>query len=174
MKTLQESILRSVGAGKASIVDYIKNTDFMRTSFYNDFSNITFKDFLDCVDEQTMTKCLKTCFKWASKDNLMGRVTFCFKDGNLGVEIMSNGGSYLFDGKKWWREAFVKSADLKDDANKYTKDLHHVTSTNFMNAFHKAAENGACRFSTEKGARLKAVVKDYIEYLKKNYNALYY
>ena len=51
MKTLQESILTSVKAGKASIVDYIKNTNFMRASFYNDFSNITFKDFLDCVDE---------------------------------------------------------------------------------------------------------------------------
>ena len=69
MKTLQESILSSVGAGKASIVDYIKNTDFMRDSSYNDFSNITFKDFLDFVDEQTMTKCLKTCFKDASQKN---------------------------------------------------------------------------------------------------------
>ena len=90
MKTLQESILSSVGAGKASIVDYIKNTNYMRASFYNDFSNITFKDFLDCVDEQTMEKCLKTCFKDASKNDTMGRVTFCFKDGNLGVEIMSD------------------------------------------------------------------------------------
>ena len=172
MKTLQESILKSVGAGKASIVDYIKNTDYMLTSFYNDFSKITFKDFLDCVDEQTMTKCLKTCFKNASKDNLIGRVTFCFKDGNLGIEIKSNG-SYLFDGKKMWREAFVKSADLKDDNNKYTKNWHHVTPANFTKAFYKSAENGACEFSTEKGATLKAIVKDYIEYLKKNYKALY-
>ena len=173
MKTLQESILNSVKAGKASIVDYIKNTDFMRASFYNDFSNITFKDFLDCVDEQTMIKCLKTCFKNASKDNLIGRVTFCFKDGNLGIEIKSND-SYPFDGKIGWREAFVKSADLKDDNNKYTKDWHHVTPANFTKAFYKSAENGACEFSTDKRATLKSVVKDYIEYLKKNYKALYY
>ena len=171
MKTLQESILNSVKAGKASIVDYIKNTDFMRDSSYNDFSNITFKDFLDCVDEQTMEKCLKICFKDASKRDTMGRVTFCFKDGNLGVEIMSMG-SYFTGGKKWWREAFVKSADLKDDGNQY-KTKWHVTSYNYMDAFHKAAEKGACKFSTEKGARLKEVVKDYIEYLKKNYKALY-
>ena len=171
MKTLQESILTSVKAGKSSIVDYIKNTDFMRDSFYNDFSNITFKDFLDFVDEQTMTKCLKTCFKDASKDSTMGRVTFCFKDGNLGVEIMSMG-SYFTGGKKWWREAFVKTADLKDGGNPY-KPKWHVTSYNYMDAFHKAAEKGACKFSTEKGARLKEVVKDYIEYLKKNYKALY-
>ena len=171
MKTLQESILTSVKAGKASIVDYIKNTNFMRDSSYNDFSNITFKDFLDCVDEQTMEKCLKICFKDASKRDTMGRVTFCFKDGNLGVEIMSMG-SYFTGGKKWWREAFVKSADLKDDGNQY-KPKWHVTSYNYMDAFHKAAEKGACKFSTEKGARLKEVVKDYIEYLKKNYKALY-
>ena len=101
----------------------------------------------------------------------MGRVTFCFKDGNLGVEIMSMG-SYFTCGKKWWREAFVKSADLKDDGNQY-KPKWHVTSYNYMDAFHKAAEKGACKFSTEKGARLKEVVKDYIEYLKKNYKALY-
>ena len=107
MKTLQESILTSVKAGKASIVDYIKNTDFMRDSSYNDFSNITFKDFLDCVDEQTMEKCLKICFKDASKRDTMGRVTFCFKDGNLGVEIMSMG-SYFTGGKKMVERSICK------------------------------------------------------------------
>ena len=173
MKTLQESILSSVKAGKSSITDYIKNTDYMLASFYNDFSKITFKDFLDCVDEQTMTKCLKSCFKKASKDNLIGRVTFCFKDGNLGIEIKSNGGYLSYD-KILWREAFVKSADLKDDNNKYTKDRHHVTPANFTKAFYKSAENGACEFSTEKGASLKEAAKEYIEYLKKNYKALYY
>ena len=174
MKNLQESILSSVKAGKSSITDYIKNTGFMRDSFYNDFSKITFKDFLDCVDEQTMAKCLKTCFRYASNDGLKGRVSFCFKDGNLGVEILS-AGTLFPDDKIWWREAFVKSADLKDDnSNRYPKDWHHVTSNKYKDAFRKSAEKGACKFSTEKGAILKDVVKDYIEYLKKNYKALYY
>jgi len=138
---------------------------------YHDFSEITFADFVACVDADTMTKCLKWCFKDAAKDTKMGRITFRFKDGNFGVEIMSLG-SLFNHGSKWWREAFVKTADLKDDGNSYNPKWL-VTTYNYSNAYHKSSENGACTFQTQWGDLLKAKAPEYIAYLKKNYKAIY-
>jgi len=156
-----------------TIVEYLINSHVAKTADYDDvYANtkptreqveypITLAEFIETITPEILTKTLKWCWADAAKDSTMGRFTYIFKDGNLGVEIMTMPSGIRSNGGKWWREAFVLKKNLDP---KYP----HVASWNYSGEFSKAAENGLCGFKTNWGDRLAKVAPDYIEYLKKH------